>query len=174
MINNKLKLALTLTGVFALQACSTLDQGINLGKGYANQGWSALNNQTHDKATSITYDKATGQPTYVTPSEGQQACKASDELRGEVRHKIATKQEPAIMMIAHEQFKSATNTCAQYTAYNEAQKGTYGCELKGGDVVVKATGTEPATPSECSSENIFLRQTEIKKHAYLPGGKYNP
>ena len=172
MSYKNLKRAAVLSGAFVLAGCaSTAEKLYDTAKGYTNQATSAINNQTFDKPTSIKFDDKTGLPSFVADSEGVGACLRSDELRSEVKHVIKTNQSEAALLVKHEQFKSATETCAQHTAYKLGED--FGCAIENGDVVVKATGTEPVAPKECSSENIFLRSTEIKKGAYLPGGKYN-
>lgn len=172
MTTQKMKLAFALSTAVALSACSTVNTVMDQTKGYTNKAFSAVNNQTHDVATSVTYDDATGKPSLVSDSKGLGACNRSDELRSEVKDIIKTKQSDAALILTHTKFQDATETCAQHTAYKLGDK--FGCAIENGNVVVKATGTEPATAKECSSENIFARLTEIKKNAYMPGGKYNP
>ena len=173
MSTSKLKVALAFSSAIALSGCATtISTAYDQAKGYTNQGLSALNNQTHDRATGITYDDATGKPSLVTASEGAASCTASNELRGEVKHIIATKQSQAALMVAHTKFQNETQTCAQFTAFKLGDK--FGCALENGRAIVKATGTAPATASECSDANIMERLKQIKTNEYMPGGKYNP
>lgn len=172
MTNTNIKAAALLVTALTASGCASVNTAFDQATGLGNQAFSALNNQTFNKATSINYDNATGAPSFVADSKGVGACLRSDELRTEVQQKIKTKQSLPVLTYAHEQFKSATETCAQYTAFKLGEN--FGCSAVGGDVVVKATGTTPLAPRECSTDNIFLRLTEIKKGAYLPGGKYNP
>jgi hypothetical protein len=177
---SKLKLAAVFGLVMSTAGCvstnsmtNVLSDSVSIGKGVFNKATSALDNKTHNIATSITFDDATGKPSYVSQSEGVGACLRSNELRQEVKHTIANKQE-ASFLLAHSQFESATNTCAQYTAFNLAAKGGFDCAIVNGNVTIGRTNTEPQAASDCSADNIFARSTEIKKGAYLPGGKYNP
>jgi|TARA_R110002126_G_scaffold3263_1_gene18359 hypothetical protein len=173
MTASNLKMALAFSSAMALSGCAaTMSTAIDQAKGYTNQALSAVNNQTHDRATGITYDDATGKPSLITQSDGNAACSDSDELRGEVKHIIATNQSPAALMVAHTKFQNATQTCAQFTAFKLGDK--FGCALENGRTTVKATGIAPATPNECSDANIMERLKQIKTNEYMPGGKYNP
>lgn len=172
MTKTNLKAAAVIATALAATGCASVNTAFDQATGLGNQALSSFNNQTFDTATSIKYDNYTGKPSFVAESEGVGACLRSDELRTEVQQKIKTQQNLASLTVAHEKFKSETETCAQYKAYKLGEN--FGCAAVQGDVIVKTTGTEPATPKECSTENTFLRLTEIKKGAYLPGGKYNP